>query len=178
MSGVTNTVPDVLVTTYLEMTDPSQFCPAYLDDCSEVSIKKFETPDVEFYRFLYSSVGELWRWRDRLLMSEAELATLLAAPGTSVHVLYVDKVPAGYIELAKSDESTEIAYFGLRPQYLGKGLGKHLLSNGIAQAWQDGAKRVWVHTCNLDGPYALDNYIKRGFSIYQVDEQPMPEQYI
>jgi GNAT superfamily N-acetyltransferase len=61
---------------------------------------------------------------------------------------------------------------------MGKGLGKHLLSYGIAQAWNNGAKRLWVHTCNLDGPYALNNYIKRGFSVYKVDEQPMPERYL
>jgi hypothetical protein len=24
----------------------------------------------------------------------------------------------------------------------------------------------------------LDNYIKRGFSVYKVDEQPMPERYL
>ncbi len=178
MSGATNTVPDLLVTTYLEMTEPSQFRPAYLEDGSGVSVKKMETPDVGFYRFLYSSVGEQWRWRDRLLISEKELEKLLVAPGTSVHVLYVDDIPAGYVELAQSEESTEIAYFGLCPNFIGKGLGKHLLSYGIAQAWHDGAKRVWVHTCNLDGLYALDNYIKRGFSIYKVEEKPMPEQYL
>jgi GNAT superfamily N-acetyltransferase len=137
-----------------------------------------EKLDVAFYRFLYRSVGEQWCWRDRLLMAEEELQALLAAPGTTVHVLYVDDVPAGYLELAQSSESTEIAYFGLRPDYIGKGLGKHLLSYGIAQAWQDGAKRLWVHTCNLDGSHALNNYIKRGFSIYNVHEQPMPERYL
>lgn len=177
MSGAT-TIPDVLVTTYLEMTDSNQFRPAYLADSSGVTLKTMEAADVEFYRFLYRCVGEQWRWRDRLLLSTDELEALLNIPGTSVHVLYVDDVPAGYIELAHSGDSTKIAYFGLFPDYIGKGLGKHLLSYGIAQAWNTGAKRVWVHTCNLDGPYALDNYIKRGFSIYQVHEQPMPDDYL
>jgi GNAT superfamily N-acetyltransferase len=178
MSATTSLIPDVLVTTYLQMTDENQFRPAFLEGCSGLSVKTMEEPDVAFYRFLYSSVGEQWKWRDRLLLPEHELKSLLAAPETSVHVLYVGDVPAGYVELAQSDDSTEIAYFGLCPDYMGKGLGKHLLSYGIAQAWNNGAKRLWVHTCNLDGPYALDNYIKRGFSIYKVDEQPMPERYL
>jgi GNAT superfamily N-acetyltransferase len=178
MSVTPRTLPDILVTTYLQMTDESQFNPAYLYDSSGLSLKKMETPDIDFYRFLYRSVGEQWKWRDRLLMPENELTVILAAPETSVHVLYADDVPAGYIELAQSEESTEIAYFGLFPGYIGKGLGKHLLSCGIAQAWNNGAKRLWVHTCNLDSPHALDNYIKRGFSIYNVEEQPMPERYL
>ena len=37
--------------------------------------------------------------------------------------------------------------------------------------------RVWLHTCNLDGPHALSNYQKRGFRIYEVIEEPMPELY-
>ena len=139
---------------------------------------RMETPDVGFYRFLYSSVGEKWRWRDRLLPSDDELQAALATPGTDIHVLYANGVPAGYIELAQSEESTKVVYFGLRPGYIGKGLGKHLLSYAVAQAWDRGTKRVWLHTCNLDGPHALSNYIKRGFSIYKVDEQPMPECYL
>lgn len=178
MSNATKTVPDVLVTTYLHMTDQSQLRPAYLDNDSGLSFKTMEATDVAFYRFLYSSVGEQWRWRDRLSLSDNELEALLVAPDTSVHVLSVNDVPAGYIELVQSEELTEIAYFGLRPDYIGKGLGKHLLSYGIAQAWNNGTQRLWVHTCNLDGPYALDNYIKRGFSIYKVHEQPMPEHYL
>ncbi len=177
MSGEMGTIPDVLVTTYLQMTDRSQFNPAYLDDDSGLSVKAMEAGDVAFYRFLYASVGEQWKWRDRLLLPETELKELLLAPGTTVYVLYVSDRPAGYIELAQSEQSTEIAYFGLFPDYMGKGLGKHLLSYGIERAWNDGAKRLWVHTCNLDGPYALENYIKRGFSIYNVEEQPMPERY-
>lgn len=177
MSGTTKNVPDILVTTYLQMTHPSQFRPAFLDNEHGVSVKKIEPLDVDFYRFLYRSVGEQWHWRDRLLLSDHELKALLNESLVNVHVLYVEAVPAGYIELAQSDDSTKIVYFGLQPEYMGKGLGKHLLSYGIAQAWNTGAKRVWVHTCNLDGPYALDNYIKRGFSIYKVHEQPMPEHY-
>jgi N-acetylglutamate synthase-like GNAT family acetyltransferase len=98
--------------------------------------------DVALYRFLYSSVGERWRWRNRLLLTQRQLEALLVAPGNSIHVLYVDNVAAGCIELTKSDESTNIVYLGLCPDYIGKDLGKHLLSYGIEQAWNDNAKRL------------------------------------
>lgn len=169
-----------LVTTYLEMTDPSQFRPDYLSETGghSVMMMPMNAADVGFYRFLYNSVGEMWRWRDRNYLSDDELRAILASPDTGVYVLYVDGIPAGYIELAKQGDDTEIAYFGLRPAFIGRGLGKHLLSYGIARAWDGGAKRVWVHTCSLDSPAALQNYMKRGFRIYDVHEQPMPERYV
>jgi GNAT superfamily N-acetyltransferase len=91
--------------------------------------------------------------------------------------MYVDGVPSGYVELAQQGRETEIAYFGLRPKYHGRGLGKHLLSFGIAKAWESGAERVVVHTCNLDATSALPNYLKRGFRVYHTTEETMPDRY-
>jgi GNAT superfamily N-acetyltransferase len=170
-------IPDTLVTTYLQMTDRSQFRPAFNNDADGAMLMSMNAPDARFYRFLYGTVGEQWRWRDRLIMPENELETILGASETSVHVLYVHGIPAGYVELFRQGEDTEIAYFGLRPEFMGRGLGKHLLSYGIARAWEGDTRRVWVHTCNLDGPHALSNYLKRGFSIYDTHVQPMPERY-
>jgi len=81
------------------------------------------------------------------------------------------------VELEKTGTETEIAYFGLIPGHIGLGLGKHLLSFAIDQAWEGGAERVTVHTCNLDSPAALPNYLKRGFEVYNVQSEPMPERY-
>lgn len=170
-------IPDTLITTYLEMTSRAEFRPAYSPDAAGTQIIRMGVVDVAFYRFLYQAVGEIWRWRDRLVVPEEELQAALSHPGCTVDVLYVDGVPAGYVELLREGSDTEIAYFGLRPMFIGRGLGKHLLSCGIEQAWSMGAQRVWVHTCNLDGPHALENYQKRGFRIYKVDERPMPDRY-
>lgn len=171
-------LPQTLITTYLEMTIPQAFRPAFLENDRHLQITRLGWPDVEYYRFLYRAVGEMWRWRDRLLMPEEELRTALAPPQTLVDVLYVEGAPAGYVELAQQGTSVEIAYFGLRAHYFGRGLGGHLLSYGIQQAWElPGTQRVWVHTCNLDGPHALENYIKRGFTVYDRQEEPMPDRY-
>ena len=89
-------------------------------------------------------------------------------PGIETWLLSVRGTPAGYIELDRQAQDVEIAYFGLIPEFIGQGLGGWLLGEGIARAWQmDAPRRVWVHTCTLDGPAALPNYQARGMSIYR-----------
>lgn len=171
------TKPTTLITTYLHMTSRDQFKPAF-HPAPDFSITKIGRVDTEFYLFLYRSVGYEWGWRDRFLMPISELEEILAR--AEIYVAYVDGVPAGYIELEKIGDAVEIAFFGLRRAFIGRGLGKHLLSVGIAHAWELAGQggRVWVHTCNLDGEAALPNYIARGFVVYQIEEEPMPEKYV
>ena len=79
-------------------------------------------------------------------------------------VLYVGGAPAGYFELyAHADCAVEVAYFGLLPEFKRRSLGKYLLSVATEKAWTSGARRVWLHTCTLDDPAALPNYLARGF---------------
>ncbi len=52
---------------------------------------------------------------------------------------------------------------------LGRGLGKHLLSCAVRDAWALAPSRVWLHTCTLDHPAALPNYEKRGFARYKTE---------
>lgn len=166
----------MLVTTYLAMHNPSEFRPAYSNDPA-LQITESAVPLASFYRFLYGEVGRRWRWLDRNAWSDEQLEAWLAAPSISLWVLYVSGTPAGYIELDAQPDGTEIAYFGLIERFFGRGYGKHLLSFGVQRAWDDGASRVWLHTCNLDGPHALENYQKRGFTIYDIQQVPMPEKY-
>jgi len=97
---------------------------------------------------------------------------------------YYDKKVAGYYELRRSDPPStpshreghkvevEIAYFGLLPDFIGRGLGGTLLTSAIesAWAWKPTPSRVWLHTCNRDHPNALNNYQARGFKIYKIEE--------
>jgi hypothetical protein len=55
-----------------------------------------------------------------------------------------------------------------------------LLSVAVQRAWSQGAERVWLHTCSLDGPHALANYQARGFQIYQTKKhwQELPDRPI
>ena len=96
----------------------------------------------------------------------------LDRPELQTWVLYDRDALAGYVELEKqAGENVEIAYFGLLKAFIGRGLGGHLLSEGISHAWAMNAKRVWVHTCSLDAPSALQNYQSRGMRIYDQKTQ-------
>lgn len=172
-------LPETLITTYLELKSYEEFRPAYIKN-PDVTIMPMQSADIHYYRFLYKAVGDKWTWRDRLLMDVGKLQAILESPRTCIYVLYVQGVPGGYIELNESengDKRIEVAYFGLRAAFFGRGFGKHLLSYGVEQAWQQGALSVWLHTCNLDGPHALANYQARGFKVYAVEKAPMPEAY-
>jgi GNAT superfamily N-acetyltransferase len=83
--------------------------------------------------------------------------------------------PAGFFELkAHADGGVEIAYFGLLPEFIGRGLGKHLLTEAVERAWGLGARRVWLHTCSLDDKAALPNYLARGFRPFHEETYTVP----
>lgn len=171
----------VTVTTWsLEQTSHADLRPSLEPDpaTSGVRIARAEVPSPEFSRFLYTSVGADCAWTDRLPWSYEQWRSFLARPGVETWVAYDRDTPAGYIELDPQDDGqVEIAYFGLLPAFRGRRIGGHLLSVGIARAWDLGerrpdrapTKRVWVHTCSLDGPHALANYERRGFRIFRTE---------
>lgn len=163
-----------VTTTYLHIPARAQFRPALIAD-PDLLILEAREPFVAFYRFLYDAVGREYAWIDRLLWSDAQFREYLARPTTTVLVLYFRGIPVGYIELdAAEGPTTEIAYFGLMPTVHGRGFGKHLLSVGVRRAFDDGAERVWLHTCTLDGPHAIANYMARGFIPYKTTTQDEP----
>ena len=66
-------------------------------------------------------------------------------------------------------DDVEIVYFGLLPEFIGLGLGGTLLTAAIERAFGLGAARAWVHTCSLDHPQALGNYLARGMRVYRTE---------
>ncbi len=165
---------DSVTTWYLEMRDPALLRRARMPEPAPL-ILQAEVPLPMLNRFLYSAVGGHWHWRDRLGWSYARWMAYLDRPEVQTWVLYQRGTPAGYIELEKqAGGDVEIAYFGLMREFIGQGLGGHLLATGIERAWAMGAARVWVHTCTLDGPTALANYEARGMVRYK-DETRLVE---
>jgi GNAT superfamily N-acetyltransferase len=159
--------------TYLEMTDPSDLVPAGPPD-PRASIVEVRSCTVSFYRFLYGEVGRIYNWVERRRWSDERLAAHLADPNIRVWTLLYDGCPAGYFELFRDPEGgVELAYFGLMQEFLGRGLGKFLLTAATETAWAYDPRpaRVWLHTCDLDAPQALPNYVARGFRPYKTDEE-------
>ncbi len=134
---------------------------------ADVRVERASIPSPELSRFLYTAVGGSWYWLDRLSWDYTRWLEHLDRAVVETLVMHVSGTPAGYIELeAQADDNVEIAYFGLLPRFTAQRLGGYLLTTGVERAWAQGARRVWVHTCSLDGPTALANYQARGFRVY------------
>jgi GNAT superfamily N-acetyltransferase len=158
-----------VVRTYLELRNRDDFRPARIAR-DDVRLVRRDPCSAADYRRLYRSVGERWHWRDRLTWNDETLHAHLASPGVGIWELVVGGVSAGYFELRRTpDDEVEVAYFGLVPTFIGQGLGGHLLTCAVEQAWSLGARRVWLHTCTLDSPHALPNYKARGFREFRTE---------
>lgn len=155
---------------YLELRTPAAFCPPP-GEAPALVVARARAPTPTSYRHLYRTVGQPYHWHDRASWTDAELRAHLARPEISLHVAHWHGALAGWYELraVPQDGSVEIAYFGLVPAVVGRGVGKHLLARAVEDAWQRGAGRVWLHTCTLDHPHALPNYRARGFIEYRTE---------
>lgn len=168
-----------ITTWFLEMLEPQQLRfkpPGHY----ELRIEQARCPCPEFNRFLYASVGGEWYWLDRLSWTRDRWMDYLDRPELQTWVAYISGTPAGYFELeVQPKRNVELVYFGILPQFVGQKLGGHLLSVAVEKAWAIG-QRVWVHTCNLDSPYALANYQARGFQLYKQEThvEELPSQSI
>lgn len=161
--------------TWLEMLDPSQRIPPARAkesrcDIEFMSLRAFNPP-LSFYRYLYNTVGAKWHWYERRRLADDALEAIIHDPMVEILVAYSRGVPAGYAELdCRRRAEVEIAYFGLIPEFIGKGIGPSLLDRAIRSAFagndrRSKPERVWLHTCTLDHPAALSVYRRAGFSI-------------
>lgn len=152
-------------TTYLEMRSP----PAVrLDPPADgVEIVPANAPSTNDYLSWYKTVGDPWLWTDRLRMAPEKLQALLDDPGVEVLLLVVDQQPAGFAEIDRRNaDDIEIAYFGLFPAFIGRGLGKYFLNAVAHHVWRQAPQRLWLHTCDLDHAAALPNYLQAGFKVF------------
>lgn len=125
----------------------------------------------EFNRYLYTAVGSQWYWLDRLNWSHNDWKNYLQGPEVEVWVAYQQADPIGYFELAlQASKSVEITYFGLLPSFIGRGLGGKFLDDAIHKAFILGGNRVWLHTCTLDHPRALQNYQSKDFKVFKEEQ--------
>lgn len=163
--------PRPVTTWHLEMREPGQLRRAAVPQPAP-QIVRAEMPSPALNRFLYTSVGGPWHWRDRLPWTWARWMQWLDRPEVQTWVMYVSGTPAGYFELEQqAGGNVEIAYIGVAPDFLGRRLGGHLLTVSIETAWSLGAQRVWVHTCTLDHPAALSNYRARGMTVFKEETE-------
>ncbi len=155
--------------TFLEMHQRPLEKPEWLPASTFTLIPK--PISVETYRTYYYRVGEKFNWLDRMVIADEELYQKINADNTDIFLMHVKDVPAGFAEFVKENEFTEILYFGLFPDYVGKGLGNYFLQWVIQQAWRYQPKWIQLNTCTLDHPNALPVYIKAGFVPVRTETQ-------
>lgn len=168
--------PDTVRTTTLEMLAPPRVYPS-LQIKSKLAIMKVPEIPLPFYRFLYGEIGRSHFWYLRNHLSDNELKNILHSKNIQISVLYCDGAPAGFAELDYSQfpEAIELIYFGLCPQYIGRGLGKWFLGQIVRSAWEDKPVRLMVSSNTLDHASALPLYQKLGFTPIAFKEQKMED---
>lgn len=170
-------MPTAVTITHLEMRSPADLRPKDRPR-PDALVARVPVPMPELNRFFYTAVGGDWYWLERLGWTRADWLTYLDRPQLETWVVSVGGVPAGYFELERQPgDDVELVYFGLLPAFTGSGLGGWALTEAVRRAWALGAKRVWVHTCDLDHPGALGNYLARGFRVFKTEtkEEDLPD---
>jgi len=164
--GYTDLAPGKIasVVTYLEMVER----PATYQGPGGIRLQPILNAGLDWYRAIYRRAGAQWLWFSRLEMNDGQLRELLKLPSNELFVAEQDGNEIGMAELDRAEAANvEITSFALFAEAIGKGLGRPFMGMLLNCAWDAAARRVWLHTCNLDGPAALGFYTKCGFRPYK-----------
>ena len=134
-------------------------------------IQLIEPSNFELNKFFYKQIGKNYQWIDRLVWTNNDWIKYVSNKNLKTFVLKKNGNLVGFFELIFNKEvsDSEIAYLGILEEYFNKGCGGYLLSEAIRKSFENGAKRVWVHTCSLDHPNAIENYKSRGMKIFKTE---------
>lgn len=152
------------IVTYLEMRSRPRLrrLPAH-----GLSLERIDA-DLDRFRALFRAVGEPWMWFSRLAMPDERLRAVIGDPDVESYALVLDGSDIGLLELVfRVEGECEIAYIGLVPDAIGRGAGRYLMNEAIRRAFRRKVGRLWLHTCSLDHPGALDFYRRSGFVPYR-----------
>jgi GNAT superfamily N-acetyltransferase len=157
--------------TRLEMVSPSSVAvpvPAGI----RLAIMLAENMPLHLYRYLYEVIGKPHHWMLRRTQSDEVVSAIIKAEETRILLLYVDGCPAGFAEMHLNlPESVDLHYFGLVPDYQGRGLAKFFFSEVLAAAWSHNPQKLWLETNTLDSPRALQLYQRMGFAPVSTAEE-------
>ena len=131
-----------------------------------------KTEDFQLNKFFYKQIGKKHNWKDRLIWENKDWIDYLSNEKIYTYVLKNKNELIGYFELIlhKEKKESEIAYFGILEEFIGNKIGGFLLSEAIKVSFLLKAECVLVHTCSLDHPNAIKNYIARGMQIFKQEE--------
>ena len=132
------------------------------------SIKEEDKNNFALNKFFYKQIGKKHEWVDRLIWQDKNWMDYVSKENLKTIILRKENDIVGYFELLFDNNDCEIAYLGILEEYIGKGYGGFLLSEAIRLGFTN-SRRIWVHTCSLDHPNALENYKSRGMKIFKTE---------
>ena len=158
--------------TFLAMTSRPSAPPPPRPVNLNIALLCADAPPLHYFLYLYRTVGAAYEWTDWLTRPRAEAEDFVQNPAVSLYTLILDGWPAGFFMLnGPEDGTTDLAYFGLMPEAVGRGLGNWFLATAIETGWdRKGTSRMTVNTCTLDHPRALGLYQKMGFEPVRQEE--------
>ncbi len=151
--------------TWLEMDARPEGTRPVLPMNQQVALLHAVRPPVGYFLYLYGAVGAAHHWTDLYHEPRGDLEAFLHHDDAALYVMMVDGWPGGFALLDWRQEGIcDLAYFGLMPEAMGRGLGAWLLSTAVDIGWdRAGTEKMTVHTNTLDHPRALPLYQRVGF---------------
>ena len=131
-------------------------------------INQVDPPDFQLNKFFYKQIGKRHQWVDRLIWQDKDWLKYISNENLRTYIFKMENDLVGYFELIFNNYDCEIAYFGILEEFIGKGYGGFLLSEALKIGFKR-ANRIWVHTCSLDHPNAIENYKSRGMKIFKTE---------
>ncbi len=164
---------ETLKTWYLEICSLASLRPSRRE-VEGLTITQALVPSPELNRYLYTAIGGDWYWVDRLSWTWAQWEHYLAEPDVETWLAQLHGMPVGYVELRRCAEGdVKVEYLGVLSRLAGRGIGGRLLTFAIERGFALGTRRVWLHTCSLDHPRALEAYRARGLEVFRETEEVM-----
>lgn len=159
------------IVTFLEMTSPDQLI-ASRAPTAAITLTSVGAAELALIRSTHDRIATPHHWSS-LAWSEQHWLNLLAYSGVRTWIARLGEEVIGLVQLRPHPpRDVQITKFGLVPEFLGRGLGGHLLTLATRLAWDLGnVDRVWVQTTSLDHPHALSNYRHRGFRPFRVEHR-------
>jgi len=154
-----------VVVTYLEMQTRPAYPRPHLPAGAAAALIAAERAPNWYFLALYDRVGRDYEWTDQHAASPGDLQAFLHDPAVTLFTFVRAGWPHGFFVLdSRAPDRCDLAYFGLVPEAIGRGLGTFLLQTAVHMAWdRPGTAAVTVNTNSLDHPRALPLYQKAGF---------------
>lgn len=160
------------VITSLEMTSPDEL---RLGRAAPEPIE-LEKVDPSAPQLLRSTYARVWEPLASGGRADTDWRRELSRAGVEAWLARVGDEVAGLAELeVESNGDVGLVVFGLVPEFVGKGFGAAFLTLVTRLAWEmPGAspvRRVWLQTSSRDDPHAINNYMARGFRVFETQNK-------